>query len=290
MNFRDDIRKIYLERDPKAIKNDFGKALLLGGSTSYPNGIVISSQFASLSGNGYTALGVPCTIYPIVASRSPLTQIFQPSMSSLDSLVYDDETLESMMKNYSSILFGPGIKESKENLSLLSKLLSRYEGNLVIDATGLVLLSQVDILKYRPRVLLTPHLGEARRLFHSDIHSREALDYVEDAKRFIEKHSCHILLKSSSSVLVSNDKSVYQDENILTPALAKAGSGDGLAGYLAGLLSYADKLISYEEVILFANHMIHKAASLAQDLLSPGIASILDCKDQIINIINENKK
>ncbi len=285
MNFQDDIKKIYHDRQIDAIKNDFGKALLIGGSKKFPNGIVISSEFASISGNGYSALGVPSTIYPIVASRCNLTQIFEPSILDSDSVEYDPLRINVLAKTYQSILFGPGIADTKENLKLLTTLLQDYEGNLVIDATGLKLLSKVNVKEFRPNVLLTPHLGEARSLFASDVHSREAKDYVADAKKYIKLHHCSILLKSFDSILVTSTGKVLECEAPKTPCLAKAGSGDGLAGYLTGLLSYADKIIGYHETILFANRMIHEAARLAQEKYTPGYANILTAKEQIVNLI-----
>lgn len=285
MNFQDDIKKIYHDRKVDAIKNDFGKTLLIGGSKKFPNGILISSQFAALSGNGYSALGVPSSIYPVVASRSELTQIFEPSILDSDSIEYDPLRINVIVKTYQSILFGPGISETKENLNLLTNLLKEFEGNLIIDATGLRLLAKVDVKEFRPNVLLTPHLGEARYLFQSDVHSRDAKDYVIDAKKYQKLHRCSILLKSYQSLLVASNGRVYESEAPLTPCLAKAGSGDGLAGYLACLLAYADKIIGYKETILFADKMIHEAAKLAQDKYSPGVANILTAKDEIINLI-----
>ena len=75
-----------------------------------------------------------------------------------------------------------------------------------------------------------------------------------------------------------------------TPSLSKAGSGDGLAGYIAGLLSYATKWYKKEDIILFADKMIHEAAYLSQEEESEGIANILSARNKIVQVIKTDKK
>ena len=133
MNFALDIRKLYQERKEDSIKSDFGRSLLLGGSLPYPNALVIASDLAHLSGNGYTALGVPRSIYPILACRVYPTLIFEPSEMDGDFLFYGEETWKRIRKTYDAILFGNGIKDCKENEEVLVSLLKEYEGNLIID-------------------------------------------------------------------------------------------------------------------------------------------------------------
>ncbi|MFA6874528.1 MAG: hypothetical protein WCR16_02800, partial [Bacilli bacterium] len=98
------------------------------------------------------------------------------------------------------------------------------------------------------------------------------------------------LLKSSKSYLVAKDGSTYAGDSIPTPSLAKAGSGDGLAGYLVGLLAYGRKEASLEEIILYADSMIHKAARAAENELGPGLASILSVPQYLPSVVLQEKK
>lgn len=281
---KEEIKKVFFDRKIDSIKNDFGKALILGGSRRYPNSVLISSMFASLSGNGYVALGVPNSIYSIIASRVNPMQIFEPSKEENDSLCFSMEDKERIIKTYSSILFGNGILESEENRDLLCYLLKNYKGNLIIDATGISLLKDMSF-SFGGKLLLTPHLGEAKKLFDISISSRNPMDYIPSALEYQRKNLCNILLKSNVSYLIDESKEIKIGASIPSQSLAKAGSGDGLAGFLCGMLSYADKIIGYDETILLCDELIHQAAHLSQKENSIGLANILSAKEKIKEII-----
>lgn len=279
---------LYIDRKKDGIKSDFGRTLLLGGSRQYPGAILIAASLAEVSGCGYIALSVPESIRNIVHARMPLTFVTPDFKGQEDgfSLHQDPEKLLP----YSSILFGNGIADRKENESFLEELLTFSHGFLVLDATALTLLARnPEVLKKKNaelKVLLTPHLGEASRLFKIDSRGKEPECYLEEAKAFSERYDVAILLKSSRSLLVHEGK-VFLGDQIPTPSLGKAGSGDGLAGYLAGILSYATKDFSFEEAVLFSDSMVHKAARREQEKLSAGIASILDVPQGIREIVME---
>lgn len=285
MNFDSMIQAFYFNRDEKAIKNDFGKVLILGGCKSYPNAPLISSYFARISGVGFVSLGVPESIYSIVANKSVPTTIFEPSNIDSDFIYFDDKHFDKIIHSYSSILFGNGILDCVENERLLLKLLTSYEGNLIIDATGLSFLSKIELSAFKPKVLLTPHLGEAKKLLRFESHSRDSHDYVSKGKEYCLSHHCSILLKSYESILIDENGDEFDSSYSPTPSLAKAGSGDGLAGYIAGILAYGEKIESYVDCILFADMMIHKAAYLSQNKRSIGSSDILTTLDEIENVI-----
>lgn len=272
---------LYVQRKKDSIKNDYGKALLIGGSLSYPGALEIASLLASVSGDGYTALSAPKDILPVIQQRAPITQIYE-KMKDLSPAVF---------ARYDSILFGNGIALTDKNRELLSLLLSSYSGKLVLDASALTLLSEdASLLSVsKAMVILTPHLGEARSLLKVSTKSRDPQRYEKEAKAFAREYHVYLLLKSSSSLLLTPEGKSYRSDYLPTPALAKAGSGDGLAGYLTGILAYLPKTVSAAEGILFADQMIHEAALRASERLTPGIASILDVPEEIRKIAEENR-
>ncbi len=289
MEFEKMIDSLYLRRNDDSIKNDFGKVLLLGGSEKYPNAILISAALASVSGVGFVSIGVPGSIYVAVSSKSPLGCIFEPCDRLSDSLCYESKRLADIMKTYPTILFGNGLAITEDNRNLLIRLLTDYEGTLVIDASGISLLATIKMIKFKPKVILTPHLGEANRLLKTNIHSRDPIDYVSEAKKYCIKHDCLMLLKSSRSILVDEKGDIYPSACPVTPSLAKAGSGDGLAGYLSGILAYASKDYSVCDCVLFADRMIHEAAFLSEKRLCQGISDILTAKEEIIEVIKNDR-
>ena len=292
MDFSRIIKNLYIERDEKSNKADNGRALIIGGSKAYPNSISLASSFASLAGPGFVSIAVPEEIYPILATRSPAPFIYENFVTKDDEFLLDENRnlLDKILLKYDAILIGNGIKDSIKNYEFLSYIVKNYCGNLIIDATGLKLLSDHDshcLIEKKPvsRILLTPHLGEAKRLFKTDLNTREADDYLEASLKFAYEKQVYLLLKSYSAVLVTPDKQILTSNYVPTPSLSKAGSGDGLAGYLAGLLAYGLSKESFTDLITFGDQMIHLAAYQAQQHLSAGIASILDVPLYIQKII-----
>jgi NAD(P)H-hydrate epimerase len=290
------IRDLYWERDPKSLKSDYGKALLIGGSLAYPGSIVIAAQFAALAGDGYNALALPHSIYPIAAARAPLSAIYENFKVAGDSYLIDEnlEELSRCLRSYSSVLFGNGIYDSKANYDLLSYLIASYGGLLVIDATGLALLAEygVEVLKKKKTestIILTPHLGEAARLLKVDQKTKDPEAYEELGSAFAKEYGVYLLLKSYRSLLIDPSGTTFASEYAPTPSLGKAGSGDGLAGYLTGLLAYGTKKESVTDLILFADALVHEGAALAEDEKSPGVASILSVKEEIEGLIERAK-
>lgn len=276
--FQNTLSLLYVHREDNSIKNDYGKTCLIGGSVKYPHAISLAASLSSVSGVGFTAVEVPQEIYPIVASSLYPTQIFEFS-----------KDFDYLNQTYSSILFGNGMEENKENQEFLTSLLLSYEHELIIDATGLSLLSKEALHSHKGNILLTPHLGEARKLLQVDKKSRDPKDYLKETIAFCKSERVSILLKSSSSILVNEKGEVYESSYPPCPGLAKAGSGDGLAGYLAGLLAYGTKKEKRENIILFGDEMIHRAALRATKQYSSGIVDILYAKEEIVKIIEERR-
>ncbi len=288
------VDEIYHERNPKGIKSDFGRVLIIGGSHRYPFAPVIATEFAQLSSNAIQALSVPENVYAIAASRAPLRTVFVPLHGSRDSFSFGntEEERENNFKainQFDCILFGNGVSINEENSRFLRDLISSFKGrNLVIDASGLrILASDPDMLLGKnvgTEVILTPHLGEANALFGTESRSRDPKHYVADARNFAIKYRCGILLKSYSSIFVSKDNTSHSTYSP-TPSLAKAGSGDALAGLMSGLLSFADKKAGRINTVLFADELLHRAAKNAQESVKSNLASIDDCKAEITRIV-----
>lgn len=277
----------YIDRDPEGIKSDFGRTLIIGGSREYPGAAKIAASLCLSSGCGFVSLAVPDSIFPLTFSSLAPTIVRERIPSKEDDFLLDEKSLEHL-NSYSAILFGNGIATSELNLVFLRNLVKAYKGFLVLDASSLSLLAMDPSLLERKnadlRILLTPHLGEAGRLFHCGNRGRDPKAYVDQALSFCKQYDVLILLKSSRSLLVDS-QFVQEADQIPTPSLGKAGSGDGLAGLLSGFLSYGRKAFPEEEVILFADILFHEAARLSAAEKTPGLASVRDVPSAIQEIV-----
>jgi ADP-dependent NAD(P)H-hydrate dehydratase / NAD(P)H-hydrate epimerase len=250
-----------------ANKGELGRALLFGGSRDYPFAPAIAATFASWSGVGYVGLALPSSCLALTAARVPLSCIF-PS-----------DPFQGINR-YQAILFGNGLQDNAENQANLRRLLKEYEGILIVDATGLDLLKEVGFAEKNANltVILTPHLGEAKRLLDSPIISKEPEDYQTLGQAFTDEHDVLLLLKSYHSLLLQKGKKAIASSYPATPSLAHAGSGDALAGLLLGLLARPHQDLSVPEIILMGDEAFHLAAASREK-------DYPECRDEIMSLL-----
>jgi NAD(P)H-hydrate epimerase len=133
-------------------------------------------------------------------------------------------------------LIGIGMGRYEDTAALVEAVLTNARCPVVLDADGInAAAGNIDILKRAAcPVILTPHEGEFRRLNGGKAEwnggGREAA-----AAAFAREHGCAMILKGHRTVTAFDDGSVFVNATG-NPGMAKGGSGDVLAGMLAGLL------------------------------------------------------
>lgn len=233
----DDAAKYFQPRPRNVHKGNFGKVAVLGGSKSFAGSALLSLGGVSALklGNGYANLAVPECIYGALAGLNPeCTLTVMPSDG--EKLVFDEQSLNKLL-NYDAIAVGMGMGVSPENYKIISYLLENYKGKLVIDADGLNTLSfyGVEVLKNKEcETVLTPHIGEFSRLIKKD--KCEITDNsIRLAADFAKEYGVTLVLKSAVSIITDGTE-VYINVSGHS-GMAKAGSGDVLSGFVAGLLA-----------------------------------------------------
>ena len=171
-------------------------------------------------------LGVPRNIYPIVAVKCDEAMPF-PLPEEYDRIL-------EKARRCDVALIGPGLGRASETEELVRRLLADLDIPVVLDADGINALSgHINILDgRRAPTILTPHDGEFQRLTGCDL---PILDRLAAARNFAKAHRCTLVLKGHATVTAAPDGSVWINASG-NPGMAKGGSGDVLAGLLAGLL------------------------------------------------------
>ncbi len=146
---------------------------------------------------------------------------------------FSKESILNFAKGKTTIAFGMGLGRKEREKDTLSHVLNIADVPVVIDADGLYYIKE-DMLKKRKNILLTPHLGEAARLFGIDVGSEKEV-FFKRAQEFCQNTGVTILLKSEYNFLTNGNESCLTYWG--TPAMATAGSGDVLAGICAGCIN-----------------------------------------------------
>lgn len=119
----------------------------------------------------------------------------------------------------------------------MTKLLATAKCPLVIDADGINIIAEhIDILKTaKGPVIMTPHPGEMARLLKTNVADVQA-HRLEYARSFAAEHNVTMVLKGAGTIAVSPEGKAFL--NITgNPGMAKAGSGDVLAGMIASFVA-----------------------------------------------------
>jgi NAD(P)H-hydrate epimerase len=156
---------------------------------------------------------------------------------------------------------------------------------LVIDADGLKLLARIPnwAAHLPPQTILTPHPGEMSVL--TGLSTAEIQDErLQIAQRFSQEWGHIVILKGAFTVIASPEGETAVIP-VASPALARAGSGDVLAGLVVGLL--AQGMLPFEAAV--AGAWIHAQAGLlaADELGSSNAVLAGDILDSTIDILSE---
>lgn len=212
-------------REQNSNKGTFGKVLALCGSDNYIGASYLACLSVLKIGAGLCALTSTDRVIDSVSKMLP-------------ELVYlKREQGFRNISNYTVLLIGCGLGQEKNSRKIFQRFMKNIPEDkpVVIDADGLNLLGANKGLKLSLRTVLTPHPLEASRLLGCSL--EEILsDPAGAAKRLTEKYSCVTVLKMHRTIVCDRDFNIYINEHG-NSALAKAGTGDVLAGMIAGLLS-----------------------------------------------------
>lgn len=138
------------------------------------------------------------------------------------------------MGRYDAVGVGPGVGQDPRSFEALEALL-RAGLPAVIDADALNMLSaRTELQRLVARgSILTPHLGELRRLA-GDWASED--EKIEKTRDLASRLGCCVVVKGAHTMVCSSDGRCFFNSSG-NPGMAKGGSGDVLTGFLAGLLA-----------------------------------------------------
>ncbi len=214
-------------------KGDFGKLLLLCGSTGYTGAAAMAAKAALRTGAGLVYLAVPEPVYSILASKLDEAVVFpMPANGNGRFARSGIPDIQDRLRDMDACLVGPGIGQSYDTEELVYGVLETAACPVVLDADALnVLAGHVDRLRQlKEPVVLTPHEGEFRRLGGDPGRGRMAA-----AREMAERTGQIIVLKGYRTIVAGPGGELYVNSTG-NPGMATGGSGDVLAGILTCLL------------------------------------------------------
>jgi hydroxyethylthiazole kinase-like uncharacterized protein yjeF len=228
----------WVPRDAAEHKDERGRLLVVGGThLRYSGAALLASAAAARCGAGVVTLAVPRALAIALAGRVPeitFLPLAEAAPGVADSAAARQIGDALAQGRFRSLTVGPGCVDDVVGTALVLGALERAIVPTVIDAGALNALARVP--QWPSRVpsdaVLTPHLGEARRLAGAEVSS----DRVGWAMERAREWRAVVTLKGPCTVVASPDGDVFAHDRP-NPALATAGTGDVLAGCIGALLA-----------------------------------------------------
>ena len=223
------------ERPLDGHKGTFGTVDVIGGAWQYPGAVLLAGKAAFRSGTGWVTLVVPESLHPhlvgdfIEATWQPLPH---------DGPGFSSKSADAYLKTDSkatAVLLGPGFGMEESARNFIHALVPEIKSPMVIDADGLKHLAALEQWwkKLPDGSILTPHPGEMSVLTSLTVAEIQD-DRFGIAEKFAAEWGQVVVLKGAFTVVAEpSGRSAILPA--ATPALARAGTGDVLAGIIAGL-------------------------------------------------------
>ncbi|PWB52958.1 MAG: hypothetical protein C3F13_10045 [Anaerolineales bacterium] len=251
-------KKILPQRPIDAHKGTFGTAFIVAGSINYTGAALLAGEAAYRAGVGLVTMAVPEPLHRILAGHFPeSTWVILPH----EMGVISEDAVRVVRQNIakaSAVLIGPGFGLEETTGVFMSRLFEEsrpvYLGDfgyiqnkaseidnqlftqpVVIDADGLKLLARIEhwFEKLPALAVLTPHPGEMSILSGLPVNEIQA-NRLEIAEKYAKEWGHVLVLKGAYTVIAAPDGRIAVVP-IATSALARAGTGDVLAGLIVGL-------------------------------------------------------
>ncbi|WP_461828810.1 NAD(P)H-hydrate dehydratase, partial [Aquifex sp.] len=224
-------------RRKNTYKTKEGHLLIVGGSAGKTGAVVMSAKAATRAGAGLVSVGIPEELNTVVESL--IVEEMSIPLPGAERLSYFAvKEILSLQERHNVLVLGMGMDRYEEGQDIVLKLLERWEKPLLLDADGINNLADYgdySVLKDRKiPAVLTPHIGEFSRLTKKDT-KFIAENQTEVAAEFATENNCYVVLKGARTVIATPQGRAFISLRG-TPAMAKGGVGDVLAGVLGALM------------------------------------------------------
>ena len=218
------------KRKKNSHKGSYGKVLMIAGSKGMSGAAYLSAKAAYAVGAGLVQ------IYTHEENRVILQQLLPEAIiTTYDT--FDSEQLEKLIQWADLIGIGCGLGKSDTAERVMQYTLKRALVPCVVDADGINILSKHMewIEETNALIVLTPHMKEMYRMLQCSV--KELIEQrMEKLHAFVERYKVVCVLKDARTLVAKEHQNTYLNLSG-NAAMAKAGSGDVLAGVIVGILA-----------------------------------------------------
>jgi ADP-dependent NAD(P)H-hydrate dehydratase len=219
-------------------KNARGRALVVGGGAWGPGAPLLTALAVLRAGAGKVQIAAAERFAPALALAIPEAAIVTvPSTPDGELAREAADVLAANAERADAVVVGPGMLDEATGAYLARRLAAGPgEAAFVLDAGALTALSpDTSVTGTEGRLVITPHAGEMASLLgcHKDLVEADPLAAAREVAKGL---SAVVVMKGAETHVVSPDGATWLHRDGVV-GLATSGSGDVLAGIVAGLLA-----------------------------------------------------
>ncbi len=254
-------------RPSDAHKGSFGRTMVVAGSLNYIGAAYLAGSAATRVGSGLVTIALPKSIQMAVASKAT-EPTYLPLAESSPGVALPSSAGDVLgaLGDYNGLLIGCGMGQAADMQGFVEGVLYSSEPlpATLVDADGLNTLARTANWweRFAKTAILTPHPGEMARLTGMSTGQVQA-DRIAVAVESAIRWNKIVALKGAHTVVAYPDGRAMLSP-FANPGLATAGTGDVLAGCIAGLLSQG---VSLEDAAALGVYLHGMAGESVRDRL-----------------------
>jgi NAD(P)H-hydrate epimerase len=238
----DDFENFPPRRAVAGHKGTFGHLAIVAGSLGFHGAAVLATRAAQRAQPGLVTLFTQENVYHAVASQlqSAMVKLWTPDIK--------------LLEDASGALIGPGLAAldvTEQMKAIIRRFWRDWQLPVVVDATALDWLAAQQTMARNAVRVVTPHPGEAARMLNTTVawvQADRSRALREISRRF---GNCWVVLKGHQTLVGRAEGKIFVNSSG-NPHLAQGGSGDALAGFIAGLLAQPALQADVEKTIRYA--------------------------------------
>ncbi|MEN2997813.1 MAG: NAD(P)H-hydrate dehydratase, partial [Brevinematia bacterium] len=235
------------KREVDSNKGSNGRVVVIGGSEKYLGALMLAVRGATKTGAGYI-------IAFVLEKFNTALKVFAPDVVSIpvpsgERGYFSKEDADfilgsGIIRKDDVVVIGNGITTQESTRDFFEKLVMGLDNILVIDADGINILSERPnfwgSLPNKDRIVLTPHVGEFARLVKAEVSEVRGRAFLF-GREFSRTFGVNLVLKDNVNYVFFSDGEIWISD-LNTPVLARAGTGDILAGLVGGNIAFTKSL------------------------------------------------
>ena len=215
-------------------KEERGRVLVLGGSADVPGAVLLAGTAALHAGAGKLHIATARPVARQLAIGLPEAMVSPVPIDARGELASLPASIRAAAAETDALLLGPGMAPGRAANALVPKLLRKTSATAcVIDAGAIG--KGLRALPKGATAIVTPHAGEMAAATGLDRTDIEA-DPARVALAFASDYRCIVVMKGVPTHIATPAGELLRF-SVRAPGLGTSGSGDVLAGLIAGLLA-----------------------------------------------------